>query len=159
MTVRPPEQLAEYRASMTDQPNGFCNGGVIMSPVSGQMILNLRKAIYAKDGTTPIGLVGGGPFISNIEKELEKVNVNGLEHAQLTILDAKNSIYILNNDESLIAQPVEDPTYLQVIEAANAGTVSDNMKFTDASTGEASILSYNYMPQYGLILLMASPES
>ena len=159
MTVRPPEQLAEYRASMTYQPNGFCNGGVIMSPVSGQMILNLRKAIYAKDGITPIGLVGGGPFISNIEKELEKINVNGLEHAQLTILDAKNSIYILNNDESLIAQPVEDPTYLQVIEAANAGMVSDNMKFTDASTGEASILSYNYMPQYGLILLMASPES
>lgn len=63
MVTRSGDSLAPYQATMTNSPNGFYNGGAFVSPASGQLIFNLRMSVCADDGT-PIGLVGGGPFLS-----------------------------------------------------------------------------------------------
>lgn len=63
MVTRIGDALAPYRATMTSAPGGFYNGGAFVSPASKQLIFNLRMAIYS-DEKEPIGLVGGGPFLS-----------------------------------------------------------------------------------------------
>lgn len=151
---RPADQLEAYHETMTSQPDGFYNGGVMLSPASGKLILNLRMAVYDKDGKTPLGLVGGGPFISGVKTTLDKLQVVGLEGATYTILDARNSVYILSADDTLIAQTVEDANFLKVLEEVAAGKESGDMEITNATTGQKEILAYKSLPQYGMVLIM-----
>ncbi len=153
LTTRPEDQLASYQAAMTNSPDGFYNGGVFMSPSSGQMILNLRMAVYDDDGTTPIGLVGGGPFISGLGEMLENFEVVGMENARYTILDSENKVYVLNLDETLVAQPVENEILLDVLERVSNG--EDRGNFTYKKDGSDSFLSFQTLPEYHLVLVMS----
>lgn len=148
MTTRTGDALPPYRKTMTSQPEGFYNGGVFVSPASKQIILNLRMAIYDKDGKTPLGLVGGGPFVSGLGKILDNYKVSGLENAKYTIVDSVNSLYVLTDDEKLIAKTVEDKNMLDVLSQVTKGKKSGHKRYGD------TILTYRTVPQYNLVLFM-----
>ena len=78
MVTRKGDTLAPYQATMTSAPNGFYNGGAFVSPASGQLIFNLRMSI-TDDAGTPIGLVGGGPFLAGLNDLLSKMTISGME--------------------------------------------------------------------------------
>ncbi|MGN0402470.1 MAG: methyl-accepting chemotaxis protein [Acetatifactor sp.] len=148
MTTRKGDSLAPYQATMTEQPDGFYNGGVFVSPASGQIILNLRMAVYDKDGKTPLGLVGGGPFVSGLGQILDNYKVSGLENARYTILDSTNSLYVLCGDEELIAKTVEDENMLDILAQVAEGIETGSKRYGD------KIMTYRTVPQYHLVLIM-----
>ncbi len=148
MVTRKGDDLIPYRATMTDSEGGFYDGGAFVSPASQQLILNLRMAVY-NDKLQPIGLVGGGPFLSGLNKVIEAMDTKGLENAEYAILDPKTSLYIYNTNNELLAQPVEDAGHLALIEQINNG--GETMGRYDE---EESIVAYEYIPEIGLILTL-----
>lgn len=108
MVTRKESDLPAYRETMTKSYDGFFNGGAFVSPASGQLIFNLRMAIYDENGE-PIGIVGGGPFISGLNKLLEGPKIEGLQNEEYAIIDTANMIYAYHTDNNMITLPVEDP--------------------------------------------------
>lgn len=153
MTTRSADQLEAYQKTMTDSENGFFNGGVFASPVTGDMILNLRMAVYDSDGKTPIGLVGGGPYIKSLEDILDKHQIIGLENVEFTILNPVNNVYILSNNPELVGQQVEDETLLNIISSIQSGSEKDTIQ-AKLDGGEKYIFSYKNLPEYNLTLVM-----
>lgn len=152
MTLRKGDSLPPYREDMTKSPEGLYNGGVFTSPASGKMIVTLRLAVYDEDGKTPIGMAGGGPFISTLGETLNAFKISGLENAQYTIVDTVNSVYVLNSDEALIAQPIEDKNTLAVIDKVKAGNASGSIQY-EAGDSEY-IATYKSLPEYNLAIIM-----
>lgn len=151
ITFRKPEAMPAYQASMIQGDRGLCNEGAHISPASGQMILNLRCAVFGADGTTPIGFVGGGPFISQLGETLDQHKISGLENAEYLVMDALNSSYIFNPDEELVAQAVEEEHYLKVLNDVVSGASEGHYTYKDAD-GDERIIVYKYVPEYGWIL-------
>ncbi|MCM1567814.1 MAG: methyl-accepting chemotaxis protein [Roseburia sp.] len=151
MQTRKDDELPPYRETMTDKEGGFFDGGAFVSPASGQMILNLRMAIY--DGATPIGLVGGGPFLTSMSGSLGEVENETLAGAQFVLMDTVNSIYVLSNNEAFAScAAVEDETFLNVIASIDEG-VANSKDIIRRPDGEY-ILSYATIPEYNLALVM-----
>ncbi|HKM35880.1 MAG TPA: methyl-accepting chemotaxis protein [Lachnospiraceae bacterium] len=153
MTTRTADQLEAYHKTMTDCTDGFFNSGVYASPVSGQMILSLRMAIYDTDGKTPLGIVGGGPFISSLGTILDELKISGLENAEYTLLDPVNNVYILSNDPELVGQQIEDETLLKVVSNIQNGTEEDIIQ-AKQDDGKKYIFTYKNLPEYNLTLVM-----
>lgn len=147
MVTRTGDSLAPYQATMTNSPNGFYNGGAFVSPASGQLIFNLRMAVFADDGT-PIGLVGGGPFLSGLNDLLSKMSISGMENEQYAILDAANLIYTYNTNNELIMAAIEDQSMLDIAEAVKSGEPQGVYYEAD------NMIAYEYLPEYNLILTM-----
>ena len=148
MVTRKGDDLIPYRATMTDSEGGFYDGGAFVSPASQQLILNLRMAVY-NDKLQPIGLVGGGPFLSGLNKVIEAMDTKGLENAEYAILDPKTTLYIYNTNNELLAQPIEDAGHLAIIEQINNGGETTG-RYDEAD----SIVAYEYIPEIGLILTL-----
>ncbi len=147
MVTRTGDALPPYRATMTSAPGGFFNSGAFVSPASKQLILSLRMSIN-DDAGAPIGLVGGGPFLSGMNELLAKTNVKSFEGAEYAVLDTANSIYIYDTDNSKIMQEVKDSASLSIIKLASGSGTSGT--YTD---GEYTI-AYQSIPKYNFVLTM-----
>lgn len=123
MVTRKEDELPAYRETMTKSYDGFFNGGAFVSPASGQLIFNLRMAIYDENGD-PIGFVGGGPFISGLNSLLEGPEIAGLQNEQYAIIDTVNMIYAYHTDSDKITAPVDDTALQHVVEETEAGNQS-----------------------------------
>ncbi|MCM1304767.1 MAG: methyl-accepting chemotaxis protein [Lachnospiraceae bacterium] len=156
MTTRPADQLAPYQATMTDNEDGFYNGSVFTSPASGQMILNMRMAIFGEDGS-PVGMVGGGPFISGLGGILQNLSVSGMENVEYAILDSLNNVYVLDSDPAKVAQTIEDVNLQSVLSETESGKLSGTMEF--AVDGEKYILCYRSLPEYHLVLTIKNSDT
>ena len=147
MVTRKGDALVPYQATMTSAPNGFYNGGAFVSPASGQLIFNLRMSI-TDDAGTPIGLVGGGPFLAGLNDLLSKMTISGMEQEKYAILDTTNLIYTYNTDNSLIMADVEDEAMLSIINQVSNGESKGVVYSTD------DIIAFESLPEYNLILTM-----
>ena len=150
MVTRQGDALKPYQETMTNSPDGFFNGGAFASPASGQLIFNLRQAVYDDNGE-PIGLVGGGPFLSGMNELLERIESPAFENEEYAILDVPNVIYAYNTDNDMILKPVEDSAMLGIIDL-----VSQN-ESRGTYTDGADTIAYMYMPEMGLVLTMTYP--
>lgn len=122
-------------------------GGAFVSPASGQLIFNLRMSI-TDDAGTPIGLVGGGPFLAGLNDLLSKMTISGMEQEKYAILDTTNLIYTYNTDNSLIMAAVEDEAMLSIINRVSSGE-SKGVVYSDDD-----IIAFESLPEYNLILTM-----
>ena len=125
----------------------FYNGGAFVSPASGQLIFNLRMSI-TDDAGTPIGLVGGGPFLAGLNDLLSKMTISGMEQEKYAILDTTNLIYTYNTDNSLIMAAVEDEAMLSIFNRVSSGE-SKGVVYSDDD-----IIAFESLPEYNLILTM-----
>lgn len=152
MVTRKGDTLDPYRKTMTDTKDGFFNGGAFVSPASGKLIFNLRMAMYNSSGE-PVGLVGGGPFLSGLNKLLANLEIAGIENATYAILDTGNMIYAYHTDNDLILTEIEDEDMLSVMEKVEAGTNEGFIRTKE------NIICYTYLPEYKFILTMTDPVS
>ena len=70
MTTREGDSLKALQDAMT-QRNGLYDAGIIVSPSSGELILSMYCPVFDTDGKTILGYVGGGPFVKELEKQLQ----------------------------------------------------------------------------------------
>lgn len=152
MVTRTGDALEPYRATMTNSPDGFYDGGAFSSPASGQLIFNLRMAVY-NDAGDPIGFVGGGPFISGLNRLLGAAELHGLDTEQYAVLDMVNSIYAYHSQDELITAPIESQALLEVIEKAAAGEESGI--YYDSG----NMIVYKSIPELNLIVTMQDSET
>lgn len=158
LVTRKEEDLPAFYASMNDSEDGLFNGGVFASPASGQLIINLRMGIY-DDKHNLIGYVGGGPLISTISSLLNELTVSGLEGAKYTIVDIKSGLYVLNPDETLVAQPIDEEfanMIAPVVESYSDGTITTLSYDKD---GEDYIACCKVIPSLNLLLLVEDDET
>ena len=147
MVVRKDDTIGPYRESMTNQPDGFFNGGAFVSPASGQLILNLRMAIF-DENKNPIGLVGGGPFLTGMNEILDKLEVSSLEGEQYAILDPTNNIYIYNSDNEKLMADIEDEDMKEVLNTVGENDLKGNIEI------DGNTIAYRYLPEQNMVLTM-----
>ena len=104
-------------------------------------------SVCADDGT-PIGLVGGGPFLSGLNDLLSKMSISGMNEQKYAILDAANLIYTYNSDNELIMTAIEDQSMLDILEEVSTG--NNIGVYYDAN----NIIAYEFLPEYNLVLTM-----
>lgn len=151
MQTRKGSDLPPYRATMTDQPDGFFDGGAFVSPASGQMILNLRQAIY--NNGRPIGLIGGGPFLIDLADYLADVQEGELVGAAFVLADYKQNVYVLSNDERFAScAPVEEEIHTELLtKLQETGETIQSFYTID---GSKAIVTVKAIPEYNMALIM-----
>ena len=152
MQTRKGDDLDPYRATMTAQADGFFDGGAFVSPASQKMILNLRQMI-CDDSGKPVGLVGGGPFLTELGSELADITEGELVGANFILADYVQDIYVLTNDQRYgSCAPIENEMHESLIKEAleNGDTIQGFYKID----GVKSIVTVKVMPQYNMIMIM-----
>lgn len=153
MTTRKGDDLAPYLKTMTDNENGFFNSGAFVSPASGQLMMSMRQAIYDTDGKTPIGLVGGGPFVTALGGILDEYKISGLKQSNYYMLNVNDGTYIFAPDPEVIAKPAEDKAMLSVVEKVKGGETEGTQHYTGAD-GKEHLMMYSALTDRGWILMM-----
>ena len=155
MQTRKGDDLPPYRSTMTDQQDGFFDGGAFVSPASGQMILNLRQAIYDNTGK-PIGLIGGGPFLSELAGYLADVRDGELVGATFVLADSRQNVYVLSNDERYAScAPIEEEIHRTLL--ADVMAAGRSIQSFYEIDGQKCIVTVKSIPEYHLVLLMYLP--
>lgn len=155
MVTRKEEELDAFHATMTESENGFFDGGIFVSPASGTLILNMRMQINDDKGN-PVGYAGGGPFISELSAKLNEFKVQGLDNAVYTIIDTKNNIYVLNQDESKIIGELDTERDQKIVENIAAGQPEGFFTYREGST--KYVASYQYIENQNLALVISCPS-
>ncbi len=152
MQTRVGADLVHYRTTMTMQEDGFYNEGAFPSPVSQQLILNLRQSIQDDKGNN-IGLVGGGPFLTELGSELADVKEGELVGATFILADYAQDIYVLTNDERYKScSAISNQEHVNLIdEALEKGDTLQGFYQVD---GVRSIVTVKLMPQNNMVLIM-----
>lgn len=153
MTTRKGDDLAPYLKTMTDNEGGFFNSGAFVSPASGQLMMSMRQAIYDTDGKTPIGLVGGGPFVTALGGILDEYKISGLKQSNYYMLNVNDGTYIFAPDPEVIAKPTEDKAMLSVVEKVKGGETEGTQHYTGAD-GKEHLMMYSALTDRGWILMM-----
>lgn len=151
------DALRAWRDPMTESETGLWNEGVFVSPASGRMLLNMRMVVYDTDGVTPIGAVGGGPYIDDLGQILDALEISGLENVRYCVLDTDKNLYVLDSDTSLIGQNIENPVLLTIQEQIAGGETEGQLEYN--IDGAKSILTYMYAPECHLALVMSDTEA
>ena len=152
MQTRKGDDLEPYRATMTNAADGFFDGGAFVSPASQKMILNLRQVIKDDQGK-PIGLIGGGPFLTELGSELADVKEGELVGATFILADYEQGIYVLSNDErNGSCEPISQAEHVRLIEEIKQSG-KDLQDFYQLD-GRKSIVTMKMMPNYNMVLIM-----
>ncbi len=152
MQTRKGADLVHYRTTMTMHSDGFFDGGAFISPASQKMILNLRQCIYDENGKA-VGLIGGGPFLTELGSELADVKDGELVGATFILADYAQDIYVLSNDERYTScAPIDSAEHVSLIDKIleEQGDVQGFYKLG----GKKSIVCMKLMPQYNMVLIM-----
>ena len=152
MQTRKGDALAPYRATMTDSKDGFYDGGAFVSPASQKMILNLRQYVLDDDGK-PVGLIGGGPFLTELGSELADVKEGELVGATFVLADYAQNIYVLASDERYgSCAEITDATHQQMI--SEVLEKNEGVQGFYKIDGKKCIVAMKLMPEYNMILIM-----
>lgn len=152
MQTRTGSDLVYYRTTMTMHDDGFFDGGAFISPASEKMILNLRQAIYDDNGN-PIGLIGGGPFLTELGSELADVKDGELVGATFILADYAQDIYVLSNDARYSScAPINDDKHVEMIEEILEK--GEDVQGFYKIEGKKCIVTMKLMKEYNMVLIM-----
>ena len=131
------------------------NTGILMSPASGNQVVAMYYPIYGDNGEK-LGFVGGAALAATITESLDSLPIDGLENSKYVMIDTKKGVYIFNDNNDLIAQPVEEEAYLQIMEkvAANPEIDTDSVEYKDSETGEERIAVFKNIADKGWIFIL-----
>ncbi len=121
-----------------EQAQGLYNAGIIVSPASQKLTLSMYCPVY--DNGRIIGYVGGGPFADNIDDILKKVKT--APTTKYIMINVAEEMYIFHEDETLIANQIQDEMTLTVIEQIRANSESDSGVVYYTKAGGEVIISY-----------------
>lgn len=156
--TREGDPLKQLQDAMTAAGDIY-NTGIIVSPATKLLILSLYVPVY-NDGGNIVGYVGGGQFATSLAAILEKLNVQGLENAQNYMINTATSTHIFDEDEALMATPIENQMLLDVIDRINANPskLIGELEYTDAD-GVKCVAVYKYLPDRKWAVVLSDSES
>lgn len=114
------------------EADGVYNTGFIFSPASGKQIISMYRACCDENGS-PIGLVGGGIYITRLKEMLDNLPTAGLDNAEYYLVDTNTGNYIFHHDEDMLGIKAEEEHIIEIMES---------LKGTDASTDMTSFMEY-----------------
>ncbi|MCH5250295.1 MAG: methyl-accepting chemotaxis protein [Lachnospiraceae bacterium] len=135
------------------------NIGIMISPASQQLALSLYSPVYDEDGSI-LGYVGGAKFASSLTTPLQVLTVEGMENARNYMINTAAATHIYDDNETLIATPVENNMLLEVINGINSNSseIIGELEYTD-DEGVACIAMYQYLPTRQWAVVLSDSES
>ncbi|MCR4903939.1 MAG: methyl-accepting chemotaxis protein [Butyrivibrio sp.] len=130
--------------------------GVITSPASGDNVAIVFANVYDDSGN-PVGFVGGGSYVTDLQNTLTGMSTEGLEDMEMFLISPSESTYIFTPDETQTGAAVEYESHLKAIELS-ATEHSGNFSYK-GDDGQRRILSYHFIPSVNLLFIVTDPES
>lgn len=136
--------------------NGPYNAGMIVSPASQNLVVSMYCPVFDYDGETIIGYVGGGPFAEELDALLSSVKE---EAATYYMINPETGTYIFAEEDELMATEIEDEMLLSIMSevASNGEKRIGDVEYIHQTEGR-SIAAYQYLPEYGWILVSCNSE-
>lgn len=158
ITTREGESLKQLQDAITAAGDIY-NTGIIISPASQKLALSLYCPVYDTDGKTILGYVGGAQFADSLKELLDGLGVEGMENARDYMINTVTGVHIFDEDETLMAMPIENEMLQSVIAAVGSDNLSNgNMEFTSAE-GVDSIAVYQAVPERGWAVVLSDSQS
>lgn len=158
ITTREGDPLKQLQDSMT-AAGLIYNTGIIISPASQKLALSLYSPVYDTDGETILGYVGGAQFADSLKALLDGLAVKGMDGARNYMINTSTSVHIFDEDESRMAQPIEDKMLLSVTAAVTGnGKSSGSLEYV-SEDGEESIAVYKAMQKRGWAVVLSDSQS
>lgn len=158
ITTREGEPLKQLQDAITAAGDIY-NTGIIISPASQKLALSLYCPVYDTDGKTILGYVGGAQFADSLKELLDGLSVEGMENARDYMINTVTGVHIFDEDETLMAMPIENEMLQSVIAAVGSDNLSNgNMEFTSAE-GVDSIAVYQAVPERGWAVVLSDSQS
>lgn len=155
VTLREGESLKALQNAMTAR-KGLYNAGIIVSPVSGKLLLSMYCPVFDTDGTTIVGYVGGGPYVEDLENILNELKREG-DTADYYMINPETGMYIFADDKSLIATEIRDEKLINIIDRIKAGQNKGEVNYTGEN--ENLIANYQYIDGRGWAVVSFDSES
>ena len=152
-TRKDPTSLKQLQDAMLEAGDKVYNTGIIISPASGAQIVSMYKAVYDENGE-PMGFVGLGIYTNRLVENLDSLSIKGFEHSTYSMINVSNSKYIFNNNLELIDSVVDHKSLEKICKQYKGSVNSDNGYFYYENKGTNYISIYNYIPEYGWILMI-----
>lgn len=118
---------------------GLYDAGIIISPVTGKLILSMYCPVFDTDKTTIVGYVGGGPYVEGLEEILNSLRSEG-DTKGYYMINVETGMYIFADDKSLIGTEVQDGMILNIMEKIKAGQDMGEITYE----GDNGILAANF---------------
>lgn len=158
ITTREGEPLKQLQDAMTAAGDIY-NTGIIISPASQKLALSLYCPVYDTDGKTILGYVGGAQFADSLKELLDGLSVEGMENARDYMINTVTGVHIFDEDETLMAMPIENEMLQSVIAAVGSNNLSSgNMEFS-SNEGVDSLAVYQAMPERGWAVVLSDSQS
>ncbi len=155
MTTREGESLKELQDAMIEK-GGLYDGGIIVSPASGKLILSMYCPVYDYDGKTILGYVGGGPYAEELKALLAPAEKQG---ASYYMINVETGMCLFAQEEGLMATQIQDKMLLSVIdEIKKNNKLTGDIEYYDDEHGD-SIAAYQYISDYGWAVVSCNSEA
>lgn len=136
--------------------DGVYDAGMLNSPVSGEQIISMYKAVLDESGA-PIGLGGIGIYTDGLVEKLNSLPLTGLDNAVYYLVDADTGEYIFHPDEEKITTSADEYYINTILESIKgSGAANGALRYND--NGER-IASYTYMEDHGWVFIIADKSS
>lgn len=158
VTLRTGDSLKTLQDAVFNTDDVY-NIGILTSPSSGNQVMSMYYPIY-DNNHNPIGFTGCAIYVSHLRDSLSAMTINGLENSSYVLLNAKTGTYIFCDDDELISNEIEDPGYLEIIDAVNNNQNTDIsiLEYQNAS-GDDIIAVYKAIPERGWVFVLSQDES
>lgn len=154
IVLRQGDSLKALQDAMISR-NGLYDAGIIVSPVSGQLILSMYCPVFDTDGKTIVGYVGGGPFVQELSDILNKMR-SAEDTAGYYMINVETGMYILADREELIATEIQDNMLLDITKKIREGQNAGEIRWNNG--GEKLIASYEYIEEHGWAVISYDSE-
>lgn len=118
---------------------GVYDAGIIVSPVTGKLILSMYCPVFDTDKTSIIGYVGGGPFVEGLEDILNSLR-SPEDTKQYFMINVETGMYIFADDKTLIGTEVKDGMVLNIMDKIKTGQDTGEITYE----GENGVLAANF---------------
>lgn len=150
-----PEVWQQRRDGVDAADNNVWFRGATVSSSTGLFVGNVYSGVYDANGKF-LGYTGGGCFLQDLTDKVYSMDLNGYEEAQVYVISTSNMNYVMSPDDEEIGADVTEDDY-DVIEAAEKNG-KGVMEYTDEETGKVSLLAYEAIPQYDMVLYVCDTE-
>lgn len=117
--------------------------------------MSMYCPVYDTDGKTIVGYVGGGPFVEELEKILEKLQ-NEESTAGYYMINVETGMYIFADDEALIATEIQDNMLLDIIEQIKSGKTTGEIQYKGEQGNQ--IANFQYIDEHGWAVVSYDSE-
>lgn len=140
-----------------DPPNPQYSMTAVASPATGSVTLLFSKSLYTPEGK-PAGYVALGLTSAKLEELLGGVKLSPNQEIEVVTVRDGEATSIFDTDKELVTTVLEKGPMAELAKTMAGGKIDEtgSISYTSSYTGKNMLGSYQYMPEYGWILFVAS---